>query len=258
LAAAAEALLEARAAGNPVLVLAGDLRKDGALPALVTRHRLARGVIAYGLEPGQVKAAVAAAARAAGLRLDGEGAARLWAAAQGSLGVLAREAEKIALYLGATPAAPVRVEPDVLDRLLPGDETEDFGRLVMAVLTGDVAALDRELRAEPSPIPLFRGLMPRLLQLGELADVVATGRSPAEAVAGARPPVFWKDRDLMTRALGAWPPERVRAAMALLLEAERAIKTAGSAGDRLGRHAILSAALPPRRRGALGRAPLNS
>jgi DNA polymerase-3 subunit delta len=247
LAAAVEALLEGPVAGNPVLLLGGDLRKDGPLAALVARHRLARGVIAYGLESREAKAAVAEAARAAGLRLDNGGIARLWASAQGSLGVLAREVEKIALYLGAAPEAPVRVEADVLDRLLPGDETEDFGRLVAAVLTGDIRVLDLELQAAPSPIPLFRGLVPRLMQLGDLADKVAAGMSPADAVAGARPPVFWKEKELMTRALRGWSPTRVQAAIAALLEAERAIKMAGSAGDRLGRHAILSIALPPAR-----------
>jgi DNA polymerase-3 subunit delta len=253
LAAAAEGLLESGVTGNPVLMLAGDLAKTGALPTLATRHPLARAVAAWGLDAREGKAAVLEAARAAGLRLDADGVARLWAAAQGSLMVLARETEKLALYLCATPQAPMEVSPDVLDRLLAGDETEDFARLVRAVFTGDRKALDQELQVAPSPIPLFRGLMPRLLSLLELSDAVAAGKAPSEAVAAARPPIFWKEKEMMTRALRDWQPARIRAAITMLLAAERAIKSTGSAGDRLGRHALLMVALPPAAGPVLGR-----
>lgn len=240
--AAVEALLEAPAAGNPVVMLAGELRKDSPLAMLASTHRLARSVVAYGVEPREGKAGIEERARAAGLRLDAAAAERLWAASHGSLLVAEREIEKIATYLLATPDTPRRVEQDILDLLLANDDVHDLGGLIDAVVGGDMAALDRELRAAPSPIPIFRALGARLLILLDLAEAVARGTSAREAVEAARPPIFWKDRGLTVRALRQWRPERVRAAIAALLDAERAIKTPGSAGDRIGHHAILSVA----------------
>ena len=54
----------------------------------------------------------------------------------------------------------------------------------------------------------------------------------------------------MAEALRRWRPDEVARALDLLLEAERAIKAPGAAGDRLGLQALMRLALA---RGPLGR-----
>jgi DNA polymerase-3 subunit delta len=82
-----------------------------------------------------------------------------------------------------------------------------------------------------------------------LSGVVDGGASPQTAVDGARPPIFWKEKDAIAAELGLWPTPMIVRALADLLAAERDIKTSGSLGDSVAHAAILLLA----RRGAARR-----
>lgn len=246
LAPAVSALLEAPAVASPTVLLAGALSKSSPLRQLATAHPLARLVLAWAPDAAQVKAQVAASARALGLSLPPQLVDRLWTASGAHPEIAASELGKIALYLGASPDHPRRVDEAVLDQLLPDGAEADVGALVAALLARDGAAMGRLIAAAEgvSAIPLLRAAARSLMQLADLAGRMAEERLSAEqAVATARPPVFWKERALMANALGRWTRARIAAALAAILAAERAIKAPGSAGDRLAFQLLLRLAM---------------
>ena len=77
--------------------------------------------------------------------------------------------------------------------------------------------------------------------------MVDAGRKPAEAIAALRPPVFWKERETMARALQQWPHRRIQAGLDACLAGERAIKTPGGPKDVAGWQAIVALGAPAER-----------
>lgn len=239
---ALNALFDAPAVSSPVVLLAGALSKGSPLRQAAAAHDLARLVLAWAPDAAQVQAQLAASARGLGLSLPSRLMDRIWAASSAHPEIAASELRKIALYLGAAAEHPVRVEDAVLDLLLPDGAEADVGALTAALLLRDGAAMGRALAALDgmSAIPLLRAAARSLLQLAEIAKRMADeGLAARAAVAGARPPVFWKERDLVEKALGRWPPARITAALSAILAAERAIKAPASAGDRVATQLLL-------------------
>ncbi|WP_194744695.1 hypothetical protein [Thermaurantiacus tibetensis] len=240
-------LLEAPAVANPVLVTAGNLPRGSSLRQLAEAHPLARAVAAYEPDAREWPRLVAEAAMAAGVLLGPGQDAALWAAADGNLQVLAAELAKLATAVAASPERPARVPPPLFSALVAGSPGESLDRLLDALVAGDLPALDRELQAwgSESSIPLLRMAGRRLLLLAALRRAVDAGATPRTAVEARRPPVFpLALRDRLVAALPRWPLARLEAALAALVEAERAIKRSRSPGDLLGRAALLVAAAP--------------
>ena len=93
--------MDAPPAGNPVVLVAGNLRKDAKLVKLALASPLALAFASY-LPEGQAADRVAVdLAREAGLRLEPRAAQALVAATNADRALMAREIEKLALYLDA-------------------------------------------------------------------------------------------------------------------------------------------------------------
>lgn len=252
LAGAVALLLAAPQATHPVVMLAPETARSSPLKAAAAQSEAARLVECWPLGESDGEALVAAAARALGLRLPAGGAALVFARSGADPTIAAQELEKLALAAGASPAAPRDLAADLLDVLLPGETDADVDRLVEALLQRDRAAVAEALGGleRESAIGLLRAVARQLLTLAGLADEVAQGIHPQQAVDRHRPPLFRKLRAPLTQALSRWTSAEVARALDLLLEAERAIKSPGAAGDRMGIHALLRLALA---RPALGR-----
>lgn len=240
---AVAALLGAAAAGNPVVMVAGALRKGSALLTLAEGSPLALAHASYPLEARDAGAAVETLAREQDLRL-GRGVARaLFDALGGDRGLIRQELVKLALYKDAPGAT---VEAEDLAAVGSGLGDADIGGLVEAIAAGRAAAardqLDRLAESGPPGIVLLRGLARRLFVLLELRQAVDAGTSPARAVEAARPPVFWKEKPAVTAQLERWTTPALRAALAAVLEAERAIKRPASPGEIVAQHALLELA----------------
>jgi DNA polymerase-3 subunit delta len=91
-------------------------------------------------------------------------------------------------------------------------------------------------------IVALRAVERRLVLLLTLRGVVDGGASPKTAVEGARPPIFWKERDVVAAELGLWTTPALVSGLGETLSAERAIKASGSLGDLLAETAILTLA----------------
>ncbi|MGL4541592.1 MAG: DNA polymerase III subunit delta [Polymorphobacter sp.] len=243
---AAALLLNAEVTGNPVLIVAGELKKGSKLQLLAENSPVAISVISYAAEGRDWDAVADAAAAEFGLRLARGVARALQQASGGDRGVLRAELQKFALYLDASPAAPATLEPATLAAIGADLGDADINALVDAVSAGRPDLADQQMaRLAEANIPgivMLRGIARRFWLLLELRLVVDGGASPQAAVDGARPPVFWKSKAAIASQVGRYRIAQIRAALDRMLGAERDIKRGSSAGDVLARQAILGIA----------------
>ena len=250
---AAEALLEAGSAGNPVVIVAGNLRKDAKLVKLALGSAAALAFASY-LPEGRAADQVAAElARELGLRLDPRAAQALVAATNADRALMARELEKLALFLDATPEEPRPADMAALGAIGAANDESDLGAIVDAVMGGRAgeAATELALIGPTEAIGVVRALLRRIAQLAPLRAEMAGGKSVDAVMAGpAGKAIFWKDQKVVAGLLHRWTPEKLATATTRLAALERAYKRSGTAGMVLIGEELLTiarAAAAPRR-----------
>jgi DNA polymerase-3 subunit delta len=248
--AAIMALLDAPA-GNPVIAVAGALKKGSKLVSFAERAASVAALQSY--EPSLRDALRLATeiGNPLGLRASRDAAAALFEAAGGDRTLIRRELEKLSLYLDSAEGRPKPLERSDVEAIGVGVGDADQFALGGAVASGRPALVVDLLGRLPAGmgIPALRAVERRFGLLLTLSGVVDGGASPQTAVDGARPPIFWKEKDAIAAELGLWPTPMIVRALTDLLAAERDIKTSGSLGDSVAHAAILLLA----RRGAARR-----
>lgn len=234
---ALEALFEAPAAGNPVVLIAGALRKESKLLKRVLGEPSA---LAFGSYPPEGDAAdhlAIAIGRPLGLQIRADVARRLAAACGGDRAILSQELEKFAAYLDAAPDRPRDLEHETLDALGADSGDGDLSRLVDLVLGGEGAQADAEvarLAAEGiQGITVLRALLRRLLLLAEMRAKMEEGDSVEGAMASGRYGLFGRNRTSAARQLARWNAAGLATAIERVARVERAIKSAHSVGPIL-------------------------
>ena len=231
---AVRALIEAPASTDPVVIVAGTLRKDSKLLKLATDTGGAIAFASYPLEGAEADRAAIDIAREQGLDLRADVARRLVSAAAGDRMVLASEIAKLALYLDADPTGRVEVDHDALDHLLASGDEGDQGKLVDAVLDGkgDAAAgeIARLGQNGVAGIPILRALQRRLLLLARLRAEVDRGNSVRTVMATQGKAIFWKEVDTVSRQLGRWRAPDLARALDRVMTAERAATASAGPG----------------------------
>lgn len=249
---AIEALLSAPAAGNPVVVLAGNLRATHALVKLALSRSEAMCFACYPLEGEKAVGLVQSIARELGLRIPAE-LARVLAARSGhDRAIMTQELTKFALYLDAAADRPAELDHATFDLLSAGDGEAALGPLVDAVFDGDGARLEGELARLSSVgidgIPMVRALLRRAMALAPLSAAVSGGQSFDAVMEGQGKHIFFKDKPAFRRQLRLWSPARIERVIARLIEAERAIKGSRTAGPVLASQMLAETALKIGRR----------
>lgn len=233
--AAIEALLEAPAAGNPVVVIAGPLRGTSKLLKLVTAAPTALAFASYPPSADDMARLCVEQGRGHGLRIDPEVARRLAAAAGGDRAILSRELQKYALYLDAAPERPADLSHDAVDALSADSGEADLDRLVTAVLSGAPGIAEAELArlaaTGTSGVPIVRAIQRRLLLLADLRAQVERGNSIATVVGRPSSGVRGRDQEAaVSRQLQLWTADRLATALSRIAEAGRAAMSARGPG----------------------------
>lgn len=232
--AAVEALLEASAAGNPVVLIAGALRKDAKLVKLVGGNAAGMAHASYVPEGADAHEIAQTLARAQGLSIDNEMARRLVALSGGDRAVLASEIEKLALYADAAPDRPATATPEMLDAIGADTGEADLTRFVDAVTAGNEAQLDRELARLASEgqegIGLVRALLRRMMGLAAARADVERGMDPGGAAAKAGYGPYSKESKAIVRDLGRWSAARIARAIERLARLNRELTHSAGAG----------------------------
>jgi DNA polymerase-3 subunit delta len=233
-AAKALALLLEGPPGNPVIAVAEGLRKASPLLALA-REPGVLTIESKEARPGDLTPFAADF----GLKIDREAAAALFEACGGERALIRRELEKIALFLDAAPETPKPLNQETLAAIGAGIEPFDQNALIASILGGHPSAA-----AMVATLPDGLGIMVLRLLGGRLATLLTLrldmdqGARAEAAIDAARPPIFWKEKPVFAGALRRFSSEMLSKALADVLAAERAVKSAGSLGE-LEVHAVL-------------------
>jgi DNA polymerase-3 subunit delta len=220
-------------------------------PGLATRSRLrtlveaapdGAAVACYPEEGRALSDTIRTVLTEAGVVIDADALA--WVADQlGADRVSTRaEAEKLALYAGSGG----RVDLDAAMACVGDLAGLSLDDALFAATEGDVARADRALEVAlaegATPVGVLRAGLMHLQRLHRVRLAVDEGSGTADAVRGARPPVFFRRVGAFSRAVELWASASLVAAMAGLAEAERACKRTGAPDAVLGRNAILALA----------------
>ena len=226
-------LLDA-AVTSPVVIVAGVLKKGSKLVARVEAAADAIAVVSYAPDAAATASAIVDIASGYGLRLARDAIAAIAQATAGDRGVARQEIAKLALYVDARPDAPASVALADVAAIGADLADADLGALVDGVVGGNPAEVSRQLVDFAATVPgivMVRAVARRLWLLLDLRAAVDGGASASRAVDAARPPIFWKDRPLVVMQVAKWRTGAIRTALTRILDAERAVKRSGSAGD---------------------------
>jgi DNA polymerase-3 subunit delta len=228
-------LLGAERAGNPVIAIAPGLKASGKLVKMAVAAPTALTFACYVPEGLDATRLAATVAREHGLRLTGDVPQRLAAATAGDRAILAREIEKLALYLDAAPDRPRDADGAALDAIGADLGDSELFHAIDAVLDGRVAEIGGELarltQGGGSVIPLLRQLARRLMTLAELRTDLDKGATVDEVLEKHR--IFFREKAATGRALRRWNAAQIGRAIQRVRETERALMHSGSAGDVL-------------------------
>jgi DNA polymerase-3 subunit delta len=230
--------------GNPVIAVAGALKKGSKLQAYAEKSSAIASLVSY--EPGLRDAQRLAneIGNPLGLRVGRDAAVALFEAAGGDRTIMRREIEKLGLYLDSDGDRPKSLE--IADVLAVGVGVGDSDQFALggAVAGGRMAIAADLLARLPTGMGIvaLRAVERRLTMLMGLRGVVDGGASPQTAVDGARPPIFWKEKEAVAAELTLWTTPALVRGLADILAAERAIKSSGSLGDMLAEATLLTLA----------------
>lgn len=231
---AVEALLEAAASGNPVLLLAGGLRPTSRLLKLALAEDRGMAFASYAPEGREADRLVLDLARERGLIVRPDVATRIAEYTGGNRAILALELDKFALYLDSAPDRPQPLEHDSVDALGAASEGGDLSRLVDSVGGGDPTMLHAELLRLAGEgvngILLIRAVLRRMTLLAKLRAEVERGNSVDAVMASQGKAVFWKEKNAVAQQLARWRSDLLAKSVGRLLDAERQVKAPGGLG----------------------------
>ncbi|MDI1297455.1 MAG: DNA polymerase III subunit delta [bacterium] len=240
------ALLEAEAAGNPVIAVAGALKATSKLLKLALDHKQTMAFISYQPDAREAEQIAVGIAREGGLRLPSDLARRIVDLANGDRALMAGEIEKLILYLDAAPEQPREATAEALDALSADNPDTDAAPLVNAVLGGDLKAMHKELgrltEIGASMASVLRPLLTRAMLLANIrAAFDESGRLEA-ALESAGKAVFWKEKGIVQRQVRLWDASGIARVIQRLSNAERSSRSGRHLGDLLVRHELLTIA----------------
>ena len=232
--AAVEALLQAPAAGNPVVLVGGALKGTSKLVKLATAEPAALAFCSYAPEGQEAERLVIDMARGEGLIARPDVARRLADNCAGNRAILAQELGKLALYLDADPERPQPLDHDALDAVGAASEEGDLSRLVDSVGSGNADMLQAELLRLSGQgiegIPLIRAVLRRMVLLSRLRAAVERGSSVDAVMASQGKALFWKEKPSISRQVSRWRGPLLAKSVSRLVEAERQAKASGGLG----------------------------
>lgn len=224
--AAVDALFSAPSAGNPVVLIAGALRKTS---KLLTRCLEEKGALCFASYPPSERDAaeiVVQAGRERGLRIDSAIARRIVDLANGERALMTMEVEKLALYHDADPERPAEATHEALDALSSETIDQDAPALATLALAGDLRGLAAEMTRfrslGGSLAGVLRIALGKAMNVAEVRASIDAGSPSSVAFKVNGRPLFKKEADEMIRLLRHWPGDTMARGVIRLAAAERA------------------------------------
>jgi DNA polymerase-3 subunit delta len=241
-------------AACPVLVVATAATDKSRTAKLLEKRSDALVAMFWPPDLGQLRESIRTMGDQLGLRLSGDIAERIARASGMDVRLAQAEVTKLALYLDATPSAPVAGDAQALDAIGARTEDDGFMPLVNAVLAGRTERLSGELRRmrelSLNSVGLLLAFERRAAQLAQLNARMGRGTRVREFVTGEvrAKRVFWKDERDMAEQLELWRGPRLGRLVARLVELHRSLLSSGGATETLLTRALAAIAADAGRR----------
>jgi DNA polymerase III subunit delta len=228
-------------AGQGLVVLeAGELSPRSPLRALCEASNQAAAIACYRDEGEALSGVIAAELKRSGLAAAPDALEYLTANLGGDRALTRRELEKLALYMADSSGAG-RAGADgkrgatvtLEDAMATVGDTAALGLddLIHHLAEGNRPAIERDLERQlaegDSPVTILRAAARHFMRLHVAVGAIARGQDADAAMAGLRPPVFFRDKDRFRKQLRRWKPPALARALARLTEAEIDCKTTG-------------------------------
>jgi DNA polymerase-3 subunit delta len=247
-----EALFSASQAGNPVVMIAGALRKTSKLLTACLAEKSALCFASYPPSDRDAADIVVQTGRERGLRIDAALARRIVDLTGGERALMTGEVEKLALYHDAEPDRPAEATHEALDALSSEVLDQDAPALASLALSGDLRRLVSEITRfrslGGSLAGVLRIALTKAMNVAEVRSAIDAGvpRDAAFKVGGR--PLFKKEADEMGDLLRRWPGDTIGRGVQRLAAAERA-----SRGGAISETLIAQELLAVARQAARGR-----
>ena len=219
------ALLDVEQQLSLVIAEAGELRSRSPLRILFEKFEHAAAIACYLDDASGIDHLIDEICQAHNLTITPD-ARRYLLNNLGSDRLVSRsELDKLALYLGESHQITVSVVSAIV-----GDNGEaTLNGFAMAVAGGNHRQASRALSRlgleGMTPIQAIRGILRHLHRVHLVTTLVASGESIGRAVSSLRPSVHFSDNKAFQRQALAWPAEKLRRAMNILLDAETECKS---------------------------------
>ncbi|WP_173933612.1 DNA polymerase III subunit delta [Chelativorans sp. Marseille-P2723] len=237
-------------ADSMVLIEAGDLKKNAALRIAVERSALAMALPCYSDDARGLDAVIDDVLSKAGLSISLEARQLLKSQLGGDRLATRGELEKLALYCMSANA----VTADDVRALIGDVSAVHTDNAVDAVMCGRITEFDalftRHLASGSPPFLMLSAALRHVQALQLLrAQVEDQGKSPAAAVASARPPVFFARRRSVEQAVERWNQAKLSSAAERLQGAILKSRQYPSVAASISRQALLALAIEGARAG---------
>lgn len=225
-----------------VVIEAGDIGGKSSLKRLFENAPHAAAIACYRDEAAALPALITAQLKAAGMEIDRDAVAYLAANLGGDRGITRAELEKLILYMGDGKKVSLADAATCIgDQAAIGQDD-----LCQAIGMGDLRGLERQLErnlAETNEISLLRAVARHFMRLHQVASRTARGEQLESAMAGLRPPVFWKAVDGFKAQCRRWPVEAIGNALLRLTELEAEAMRQHQFADTLTRRGLMEIAV---------------
>ncbi len=230
-----------------LLVEAGNLGPRARLRTLFEEAQDLAAIPCYADSERDLAALIDDWLREQGLTADAQARAYLLAELGRDRAVSRQELEKLALFFADDRDR--RLDLETVEALIGESGAADAQEVVRTALEGKPDALERKwmsaLAGGVQPIAVLRILAQQLIRLRPLMLACAQGGRPAEVVARARPPIFFRDQPAVRAALTRLRLSDWADLLAEVVDTEAAVKRGRPPVPLVGRLLSRIAAGPP-------------
>lgn len=226
-----QAILEAPFVdGARMIVLAGDLKASSKLRKHYQSQDDLIGVPLYTLRDNEIQSFATQYFKSQGLSLDPQARTAIGQRLSGDRALAARACEVVALHAlgrdaGSVGSVDVQAVLDTVDE-------DALNAPIDHALKGDPAAAVKALRLRLASGENFVAMLRFFsARLHRFRDLAASGLSPRDAVAKARPPIFWTEKDMITRMLATLSVAKIDRMLERLDRTEHQIIEEGVAAE---------------------------
>jgi DNA polymerase III subunit delta len=202
--------------GAYLVIQAPDMRKGHKLLTAFESASWLAAVPSYGEDERSLAAAIRDRAQAAGYSMDADAAALVAERCDFSALLAQCETEKLMTYAGQSR----RIALEDVEACLADQQTSGLSEIVDFALSGEgrkaLLAFERFMAAEQNVTPVMVVLSQALLRLHALRTAADAGTPLTQAIKDLRPPVFFKQQDVLAAQVRLWTARALSAQIARL------------------------------------------